>query len=166
MSPRLVRDLMSPDPETLERNDRLSIADEVMKMKRIRHLPVLDESGRLAGILSQRDLFFNALLRALGFGTYATEKTLEEVRVKECMREDVLTVSPHDEYLETILFDNRSALSSNGPHRAALPGARLTPAIHLGDRCGHQRTGTSENPCLLTELEVPIALSGATISDT
>jgi len=41
----LVSDLMSTDTVTLQRNDRLVLADHVMKKRAIRHLPVLDESG-------------------------------------------------------------------------------------------------------------------------
>ena len=52
---------MTPGPRTLGRNDRLRLADDVMRMKRLRHLPVLDEDGELVGIVSQRDLFRTAL---------------------------------------------------------------------------------------------------------
>ena len=48
---------MSRGPRTLGRNDRLQVADDLMRTVRCRHLPVLDERGRLAGIVSQRDLF-------------------------------------------------------------------------------------------------------------
>jgi CBS domain-containing protein len=64
-SKKQVRDLMSRPVRTLERNDLLSVADSVMRNERIRHLPVLD-NGRLVGIVSQRDLFLSALVRALG----------------------------------------------------------------------------------------------------
>jgi len=63
-SKKQVRDLMSRPVRTLERNDMLSIAETVMRNERIRHLPVLDDAGRLVGIVSQRDLFLNALVRA------------------------------------------------------------------------------------------------------
>ena len=52
-----VGDVMSREPRTLGRNDRLQVADDLMRTVRCRHLPVLDERGRLAGIVSQRDLF-------------------------------------------------------------------------------------------------------------
>jgi CBS-domain-containing membrane protein len=73
-SKKQVRDLMSHPVRTLERNDMLSMADTVMRNERIRHLPILDEAGRLVGIVSQRDLFFNALMRALGHGTVPAAK--------------------------------------------------------------------------------------------
>ena len=44
---RTVQDLMTTPVTTLGRNDELSIADEVMTTTRIRHLPVLNDRGRL-----------------------------------------------------------------------------------------------------------------------
>jgi CBS domain-containing protein len=85
---------MQRDLHTLGRNDKLSVADDVMRQGRIRHMPVLDDDGRLAGIISQRDLFRGALLRALGYGSRAEEMMLETVPVKGAMTEEVITTTP------------------------------------------------------------------------
>ena len=90
----LVENIMSTDVFTLERNDKLSIADDVMSQKRIRHLPVLDADGALCGILSQRDLFRGALLRSLGYGQRAEQRLLDSLAVKDAMRDEVVTISP------------------------------------------------------------------------
>ena len=89
-----IRDLMRRDVKTLRRNDELTIADGVMRAERIRHLPVLDEDGALAGILSQRDMFHSALVKALGYGTSAQAKMLKMVVVKEAMTTEVVTTTP------------------------------------------------------------------------
>jgi len=89
-----VRDVMSRTPKTLGRNDQLSLADDVMRAERIRHLPVLDDDGSLCGILSQRDMFRGALAQALGYGTAAQQKMLTMLRVKEVMTTDVITTRP------------------------------------------------------------------------
>lgn len=81
---------MSRPVKTLGRNDKLLIADKLMRVERIRHLPVLDDDGRLVGIISQRDLFLNAL----GFGTAARDRTLDSILVKEVMTESVVTTTP------------------------------------------------------------------------
>ena len=47
-NPRTVADLMSEEVVTLERNETLSIADNVMRLGRIRHMPVIDEGGALS----------------------------------------------------------------------------------------------------------------------
>jgi CBS domain-containing membrane protein len=65
-----------------------------MRLGRIRHLPVVDGDGALAGIVSQRDLFHSGLLRALGYGQHAKQKAMDLLALKEAMKTDVVTVSP------------------------------------------------------------------------
>lgn len=92
--PKLVRDLMTTEVATLHRNDELSLADRIMNLGRIRHMPVLDEDGDVCGILSQRDLFRSALMRALGHGSVAEDRVLQTLAVKQAMITEVVTASP------------------------------------------------------------------------
>jgi len=92
-----VSDLMSTETVTLQRNDKLALADYAMKERAIRHMPVLDESGQLCGILSQRDLFRGALLKNLGYGEYLTNKMMDSMVVKEAMVSPVITTAPTTE---------------------------------------------------------------------
>ncbi len=89
----LVRDVMTHEVATLERNDRLSTADNVMRLGRIRHMPVL-EDGTLVGLVTQRDLFRGALLKALGYGSKAEQTMLDTLAVKEVMATDLVTIAP------------------------------------------------------------------------
>jgi CBS domain-containing membrane protein len=89
----VVRDLMTTAVKTLRRNDQLSIADDLMRAERIRHLPVLDEEDRLCGVVSQRDLFRGALASALGYGELAQRKLLGTLVVKEVMATEVVTTT-------------------------------------------------------------------------
>jgi CBS domain-containing membrane protein len=104
-TPQLVRDLMSENVATLNRNDKLSIADDVMKLGRIRHMPVLDEDGALVGILSQRDLLHGALSHALGYGQVAKQRVMSTILVKE-----VMTGSPHTVEPDTPLDEAASTM--------------------------------------------------------
>src|SRR6478609_4156761 len=90
----LVKDVMTKEVATLGRNEKLAVADDVMRLGRIRHLPIIDEDGALAGIVSQRDLFHSGLLRALGYGTHARDQALGVLVLKEAMKTEVLTVTP------------------------------------------------------------------------
>ena len=90
----LVEDVMSTKVVTLQRNEKLSVADEVMKQERIRHIPVLDGDGELCGIITQRDLFRGIILRSLGYGSRAEEKMLDMLSIKDAMHEDVITTTP------------------------------------------------------------------------
>ena len=76
-----VEKLMAKKVETLDRNDTLSLAEDLMKMKRLRHLPVLDEE-RLVGIVTQRDLLHAGLSIAMGFGTKTRDAFLKTVLVE------------------------------------------------------------------------------------
>lgn len=97
-----VRDVMSADPTTLKRNDKLTLADDIMRLGRIRHLPVLDDDNQtLVGILTQRDLFRDALAQALGYGRHAQRKILDTLSVKDVMTTDVVTTGPDTALVET-----------------------------------------------------------------
>jgi CBS domain-containing protein len=90
-----VRDVMTSEVTTLKRNDKLTLADDIMHLGRIRHLPVLDDDGhQLVGIVSQRDLFRGALATALGYGQSAQRKLMDSLLVKEVMSTDVITTGP------------------------------------------------------------------------
>ena len=92
-----VKDVMTREVATLNRNDELSLADDLMRLGRIRHLPVMDEStGQLAGIVSQRDLFRGALVRAFGYGTAAQRRIMKTIPVKEVMTTELATIAPDE----------------------------------------------------------------------
>ena len=89
-----IKDVMSREVRTVTRNDQLGVADKLMKEERIRHLPVIDESGDVCAVVSQRDLFRGALLRSLGYGSRAEETLLRQVVVKEAMSAELFTTTP------------------------------------------------------------------------
>jgi acetoin utilization protein AcuB len=62
-----VADVMTPEPVTIESVSSLDRALELMDRLDIRHLPVL-EDGRLAGILSDRDVLEATGWRLHGHG--------------------------------------------------------------------------------------------------
>jgi CBS domain-containing membrane protein len=89
-----IKDVMTREVRTVTRNDQLGVADKLMKDERIRHLPVMDESGDVCAVVSQRDLFRGALLRSLGYGSRAEETLLRQVVVKEAMSAELFTTTP------------------------------------------------------------------------
>ena len=88
-----VRDIMTRDPIILGRNDTLDLAEDIMNLRRIRHMPVVDE-GSIVGIVSQRDLFRSALVTALGFGRKTQTAVIKTIKIKEIVTEHVITISP------------------------------------------------------------------------
>ncbi len=133
-----VGDAMSRAPRTLGRNDRLRAADDLMNAERYRYLPVLDERGRLVGILSQRALFQSALLRALRYGSRARDSVLESVVVKEVMTDQVQTTTPDTAlaYAARLMYERKIGclpVVENG----ALVGIRWS--IRTAPRCSKGR---------------------------
>ncbi len=88
-----VRDFMAKHPQVLGLNDTLDLAEDIMTMGRIRHLPILNE-GELVGIVSQRDMFRSAAVTALGFAVDTQKALVKTIRIKEIMTEKVITISP------------------------------------------------------------------------
>lgn len=85
-----VRDLMRMELMTLAPNERLHMANDLMKLGRVRHMPVVVK-GRLVGIVTQRDLFRAAMSSVLQFRARAEREWLEHISVAEVMTKDVVT---------------------------------------------------------------------------
>ena len=96
-----VRDIMVKEVATLDINDELSLANDIMRLGRIRHLPVV-EGQRLAGIISERDLFRTSLAQALGYGTKDTRDLMKTMRIKDIMVPAVITVTPETELCDAV----------------------------------------------------------------
>ncbi len=88
-----VQDLMTTEVVTLEACDSLDLADDIMRLGRVRHMPVLS-GGRLVGIVSQRDLFRAGISSVLHFRRTAEQEWLAKISVHEVMTRGVFTVQP------------------------------------------------------------------------
>lgn len=130
MAAAKVKDVMTSDVTTLKRNEKLSLADDVMNLGRIRHLPVVDDDGEeLIGIVSQRDLFRGALAQAIGYGQHARRKLLDVLQVKDVMATEVATTTP-----ETNLADAAKILLERKIGcLPVLEGSRLVGILTEGD---------------------------------
>lgn len=78
-----VQSYMTPDPVTLAEQDPLSKAEELMRAHHVRQFPVIDEAGRFAGIVTDRDV-----RSAVGYDRTISEK----LRVAEIMTADPKTL--------------------------------------------------------------------------
>lgn len=87
----IASDVMTPDPETLTPEATLSEVWELMRERRIRHVPVI-EDGVLVGMLSDRDVLFAA----------AEGRVDRRGSVVRVMTSDVLAVEPDTELSEVI----------------------------------------------------------------
>lgn len=92
---------MTRDPEFLRSDEVLRVADDLMGMKRIRHLPVLAaHSNELVGVVSQRDLFRSGLARKIGIDDIVAEEALDSVFVGAVMTREPAWVTPETNVTE------------------------------------------------------------------
>ncbi len=87
---------MTTEVVTLFEEQTLSLASGIMKLRKIRHLPVVDDGYCLVGLVTHRDL-----LRAQGeLMLYLKDSDSEvgsEISIKKIMTRDVWTVKPETE---------------------------------------------------------------------
>ncbi len=88
-----IKDIMTKEVATLDSEDELSLANDIMRLGRIRHLPVVS-GDTLVGIISERDLFRSSLAQALGYGNKDTREVMKTLRIKDIMVKQVATVAP------------------------------------------------------------------------
>ena len=92
-SSRPVSDVMQVEVVTLGPGERLDLADDIMRLGRVRHMPVV-ENGKLVGLVSQRDLLAASLSRFLDFERNQRRTFLHSIDVREAMSGDVVAVEP------------------------------------------------------------------------
>lgn len=94
MEPVRVSHLMSTRLVSLFAEQPIPIAADLMELKRLRHIPVVDDEGRLLGLISHRDLLRAQFSVLTGLDS-TDRRTLEaRVPVASIMTTDVWTVSP------------------------------------------------------------------------
>jgi len=101
-----VRDFMTRDPVTLQDDDLLRQAVDIVIVRRIRHIPVLDRGGRLVGIVTDRDVQGTLPSPLSAAAPEEYEALLETTAIARIMTKDVITVGPDDlaaEAVETLL---------------------------------------------------------------
>lgn len=90
----LVRDCMTSPAVTIHPQLALREALSRMHEHRFRRLPVVDDQGQLAGIVSERDLLYASPPPASLLGGLKLNHLLAELPVAEIMTRDVITTTP------------------------------------------------------------------------
>lgn len=88
-----VRDLMKSKVVSISADDTLRIVHEIMELGRVRHLPVV-RSGRLVGVVSQRDLLHASLSNVIGIPREEQDLFLEGVKIGEVMSSPPTWIAP------------------------------------------------------------------------
>lgn len=99
---------MSKNVITVDENDSISYASNLLKENNIRRLPVLKED-KLIGIVSDRDIRSASPSKATSLDIWELHYLMSKVKVKEIMTKKIITISPEStiEKAAIIMHDNK-----------------------------------------------------------
>ena len=105
----LVRERMTQTPVTTTPDTSVTEALRLMREKKVRRLPVLDHKGRLAGIVSDKDLLYASPSPATSLSVWEMNYLLSRLKVDEVMTRKVIIVSEDTPLEEAarIMADNK-----------------------------------------------------------
>ncbi len=89
-----VKDVMRTNVVSLRVADTLGVAEDIMSMGRIRHLPVVDEENRVVGIVTQRDLFRASISSVLGLDRSKEHEWMGTIKIRDVMTKQITLVDP------------------------------------------------------------------------
>jgi CBS domain-containing protein len=103
-----VRDVMTGSPITIAPEASLQHAADVMRDREVRHLPVVDSTGRLLGVISDRDLRSAAFAPAMAeylppeqqAQLAAVTEAFADLRVRDAMTWRAITIEPSAQLAE------------------------------------------------------------------
>lgn len=88
----LVRDRMTSDPICGHPEMPVTEAQASMREKNIRHLPIVDEDGRLVGLVTQRSLSRALPSDVSSFSRFEISYVLGKIKIDHVMVKDVFTI--------------------------------------------------------------------------
>lgn len=89
-----VQEIMTSAVVVVALNDNLKIADDIMRWKHIRHLPVVDEDNNVVGLITHRDLLRVCVSTLADISSQEQDSLLRGIPVQEVMRKEVEMISP------------------------------------------------------------------------
>lgn len=104
-----VSDVMTPDVICVMPEDDLEIVYDLMYIRAIRHLPVVDAEDAIVGLLTHRDLVQFALAEIDPVPVSEKRQELRKMPVRDFMTRSVATVTPDQNLMEAaqLMLDHK-----------------------------------------------------------
>jgi acetoin utilization protein AcuB len=105
----LVYERMSRHPIAVKPTTPVDAALKRMREEKVRRFPVVNEDGKLVGIVSDKDLLYAAPSPATSLSIYELHYLYSRITVEQVMTQDVITVEEDDPLEEAarIMVDNK-----------------------------------------------------------
>jgi CBS domain-containing protein len=88
-----VRDIMQEKIVTISAGESLSTVEDIMRLGRVRHMPVVS-SGRLVGVVSERDLLRSSLSSLSSHRSAERKAFLYAIEIGRVMSQPPIVISP------------------------------------------------------------------------
>lgn len=104
----LVKDFMTEQITTVKENQNILEAREILRGKRLKSLPVVDDIGRVRGIVTIDDIKAASPSDASTLSRYEANYLMGRIKVKDIMTRSTITVSADDtvEYAAYLIYKN------------------------------------------------------------
>lgn len=89
----LVKDRMTRHPLTIHADASISETHRYMQEQHIRHLPVVDKSGKMVGLVAEDDLLKAEPSNATSLSVWEIHSLLDRITAREVMVRDVITTT-------------------------------------------------------------------------
>lgn len=105
----LVGERMTRNPVTIEETASIDEGLHLMRERKVRRLPVLDTSGKMVGIVSDKDLLHAAPSPATSLSVHELHYLLAKLTIKQVMSSPVISVSSDTPLEEAarVMADNK-----------------------------------------------------------
>ncbi len=90
----LVRDRMSSPAVTVTSEIPFQDALKLMRERQFRRMPVVDNKGRLVGIVAERDLLYASASPATSLSVWELNYLLSKITIRDLMTKEVITTTP------------------------------------------------------------------------
>ncbi len=150
-----VTELMTPDPASCAPGTTMKKAQEIMMCRRIRHLPVVDETGRIVGIISSRDVMAHQVKADRAMRDAAEQVAMLSTCLKSLDLDEVVELVTSE--VPKIFGAERSVLFFGDPEKSGplLVHRRGCPLPDDGLRdvdCGGDAVKYDDAPCRCCQL--------------
>jgi len=105
----LVKSWMAADVITVDEDTPMMKASIIMKEKKIRSLPIVNKTGKLSGIVTDRDLRDASPSKASTLDVYELNYLISTIKIKDIMTKNLVFVRPDEtvEFAAVLMLENK-----------------------------------------------------------
>ena len=89
-----IKDIMTTEVFTLRATQTLALARFLMKLKHVRHIPIVEDDSHFIGLLTHRDLLAHTISLLADPGQNEQEEMDEYIHLGQVMKTNIVTVDP------------------------------------------------------------------------